>query len=363
MPTFPKHIFAAVAFLLSALPITAEAQRAASYQRIEVWGLEGESEEDFVKRLEEKTGMGAEGACMATLRKEFGYEDALVYIWTNREQPDSSTMLISIRDVPPAPTERLSAAQTIHTAPAAWSRLMALGREDAAQGFQTLEFQFIPPTFADFKRGDSAAVNATIEEQNQAMAGWGHSIDAAKVTSVLEAITRLRSSDPSEAISLFLHADSLADRRAAALVLLNHLDRAEVIEAYIAGIWDKQVAHLSTNIVSLYTRGDLGTPDQRVLAAIDGRVLAALLNHPSPSVATIGLRLLAMPGLPETTVRTALGGGALTVRYFLRSRLSAHMQTAVDYRREAITALRVVSPGDYLGDVDAWVRWIDSMGK
>src|SRR5437870_4793439 len=112
------------AILLPFIAISAFAQRASHYQRIEIWGLKHQTKEQFARKHMQATGFGLEDACMATLKEKMGYQHPHVMIFPNPEEMNKSMMLITLRDLPEWNRAVPASEHRTMSVPAEWSNLV-----------------------------------------------------------------------------------------------------------------------------------------------------------------------------------------------------------------------------------------------
>lgn len=355
----------AFAAVIMFAPLTALAQRPDNSMRIEVWGLKDETQEEFEQRHRRVTGMGLEGACMATLKGELGYEDPGVYLFMNLESPDSTSMLISIGDVPAMPVPPTEIENRIVSIPESWRGLREMVGS-MRSGINAFEFQIAARVLPAFRQGDTATISRTLASSAAAIAAFGDSLDRGEVDRILTALVEAGNAPVTATVDIYLHSDSLADRKLAALVLRNHLDGPEAIEAFATAVWDPELGgdarHVLTSHLRALSADRADVPGRRSAIPFDGRVLAAMLNHPDPAMCDLALAVLAA-AQDEETIATALAGGATTLKHYLGSKLTKHSQYARDFRQEAIDALRRISSDDLGESSEPWIAWIDSFSN
>lgn len=359
-----KILALAFALLLPQLP--ALAQRPDNDARIEVWGLKGETQEEFATRHRARTGFGLEGACVATLEGVMGYRSPGVYIFSNPSSPDSTTMLISIGDVPSFPfpmnvNERRSIAL-----PDSWRTIHEIVSNETA-GFGSMEVQIASSLLDVYRRGDTGAVARRVASNASILALYGVSLDSAKVNRILASLADAGSAPVEFTVDIYLNSDSLAYRSLAAHVLRNHLDDPRTIDAFASSLWDEDLGGDARVVFKSRLReareAGSASPERRLTVPLDGAILAAMLNHPKLELCDLALETLANDPHNELLIATALGGGAVTLKYYLRSKLTKHSEFARDFRSEAIAVLRLVSPIDHGSDPEKWIAWIESFAK
>lgn len=346
---------------LAHLPALAQFSEGSS--RVEVWGLKDETRDEFEARHRAQTGYGLDGACMATLKGRMGYVDPGVFVFANPATPDSTTMLVTIGDVPlyRFPSTEIEGRTT--ALPDSWSTIREIiGAEP--NGFHCYEFYTATALFQEYRRGDSASVAKKVASHAALFASFGDSLDRAKVNRMLEALVDAGRAPVEQTVDIYLHSDSLVHRSLAAHVLRNHLDDARAIEAFVRSLWDIQLGGDARKALLSYLRlsreDSAALRGRRVDLPFDGELVGAMLNHPNLDLCDLALEVLASDPRNEALIATALAGGATTLKCYLRSKLTKHSEFARDFRAEAIAALRRVSTVDHGADPERWIAWIDS---
>jgi hypothetical protein len=340
--------------LLVVIDRVAMAQRPSSYSQIEVWGLVGESNEQFIAKLVRQNGIGAEAACMAVLKVSLGYKNPGVYIFPNPNDPDSSTMLITLRQVPPSRYTTTMAPRPAIQLPDEWGHLRRLAT-DTVGGARSRELQSALRSFEIFAAGDTARVSSYLSRMKDYVSKMGGSYDVEKVKTILDAIAQLRASDVALALDIYLHSSDLNDRRLASYVLLNHLRDKRVIDAFVRTLWDNQLVVETQEMLSTYLQNRCRDSSRAAGPVLDATALGEILNHPDPVVCDLGLQVLQCGKLDSAYLREAFAGGALTLKEYLRSDLKYR-----NFRSAAIEALRKCSSADYGEDIGAWIVWIET---
>lgn len=355
--------------LISALVLTQTAALAqhTTSSRIEVWGLKGETQAEFEARHRARTGYGLDGACMATLKGVMGYAMPGVYEFPNPSSPNSTTMVISIGDLPSFAFPTTVSEHRSITLPQSWSTVRGIIAKEPA-GYGTMELGIAEQVLASHRRGDSVAVARKIAVEAERLASFGVALDDAKLDSILAALASAGSAPLELTVDIYLHSDSLAYRTLAAHVLRNHLDDPRAIDAFARNVWDKDLGGdariVLTSCLRMARESNSTTTGKRLsLPPFDGSLLAAMLSHPRLELCDLALEVLAHDPLNESLTASAFSGSATTLKYYLRSKLTKHSEYARDFRADAIDVLRRLSPIDHGDDIDKWIGWIDSFAN